>query len=314
MDMIAPIASEVPYMTLPGNHEYYPYDYGVEGYLTHFHMPSESSPSTASSSYSEWAGSLVRRAWSSLFLPRREYPVDPALSTPPMGFSVYSKVPSPSPSPEEDEGEGEQEKREDNEKEREKERRHERKRDLEKPHEEGFKKEKEQEHQNEDGFRKEQESEQELEQKPLEFELEQQQEQSQQENQPEPNQQLHQPTPDSPIREGVFYSFDYSFVHFIALSSEESLSPSSPQMVWLEGDLEETERRKEKGECLWTVLMVHRPMYRFVWEPVWGGRGECPFFCVSFFSPFPLSNPLFSPSSARQCPSKKEFWATKEVI
>ena len=42
MDLIAPIAARVPYMTICGNHEYFPYDFGVESYLLRFHMPASS--------------------------------------------------------------------------------------------------------------------------------------------------------------------------------------------------------------------------------------------------------------------------------
>lgn len=50
-----------------------------------------------------------------------------------------------------------------------------------------------------------------------------------------------------------FYSYDHKNVHFVALNSNESLAPGSPQMEWLEDDL----ARSAKD---WKVLYLHHPL------------------------------------------------------
>eukprot|EP01100_Stratorugosa_tubuloviscum_P008521 TRINITY_DN355_c0_g4_i2.p1 TRINITY_DN355_c0_g4~~TRINITY_DN355_c0_g4_i2.p1 ORF type:complete len:429 (-),score=175.61 TRINITY_DN355_c0_g4_i2:512-1747(-) len=54
-----------------------------------------------------------------------------------------------------------------------------------------------------------------------------------------------------------YYSFDYSYVHFIILSSETDYSPNSDQLVWLKKDLSQVDRKKTP----WIVAAWHRPWY-----------------------------------------------------
>lgn len=54
-----------------------------------------------------------------------------------------------------------------------------------------------------------------------------------------------------------YYSFDYSWVHFIMLSSETDYSVGSEQYVWLKNDLSSVDRTKTP----WIVASWHRPWY-----------------------------------------------------
>jgi len=55
----------------------------------------------------------------------------------------------------------------------------------------------------------------------------------------------------------LFYSFDYSSIHFVALSSEHEHIPGSTQYRWLENDLKRVDRKKTP----FLILYAHRPMY-----------------------------------------------------
>lgn len=54
-----------------------------------------------------------------------------------------------------------------------------------------------------------------------------------------------------------WYSFDYASVHFVTISTEHSLARGSPQMVWLQYELENVDRCRTP----WLVVVLHRPMY-----------------------------------------------------
>jgi len=64
---------------------------------------------------------------------------------------------------------------------------------------------------------------------------------------------LYLPTNDANFTER-FYSFDCSDAHFVALNSNEDLSPGSLQHTWLERDLAAATRR-------WTFVTFHHPLY-----------------------------------------------------
>ncbi len=137
MDMLVPLAARVPYMTIPGNHEYFPYDFGVHSYLLRFHMPA------------------------SPLLP--SHPSSPSLPF------LHSSLPSTNLSP---------------------------------------------------SFG----------------------------------------SALSTSAHMSYYSFHYLSIHFIALNSEESLDPESPQMTWLLSDLDELQ---DRSDIDWVILQIHRPLYRF---------------------------------------------------
>jgi len=50
-----------------------------------------------------------------------------------------------------------------------------------------------------------------------------------------------------------FYSYDHKGVHFVALNTNESLAPGSPQLRWLDEDL-------AKSGADWKVLYLHHPL------------------------------------------------------
>eukprot|EP01137_Pigoraptor_chileana_P011362 Opistho-2@62095 len=54
-----------------------------------------------------------------------------------------------------------------------------------------------------------------------------------------------------------YYSFDYSFVHFVILSTETDYSASSAQFKWVVGDLASVDRKATP----WVILVWHRPVY-----------------------------------------------------
>lgn len=54
-----------------------------------------------------------------------------------------------------------------------------------------------------------------------------------------------------------WYSFSSGPVHFVAISTEHDLSPSSPQLAWLEADL----AAAAEAAVPWKVLIAHRFFY-----------------------------------------------------
>lgn len=55
----------------------------------------------------------------------------------------------------------------------------------------------------------------------------------------------------------LFYSWDYSYVHFISLSTEHNFNKGSEQYNWLRRDLEKVDRKKTPH----IIVYQHRPMY-----------------------------------------------------
>ncbi len=55
-----------------------------------------------------------------------------------------------------------------------------------------------------------------------------------------------------------YYSFDRQGVHFVAINSEESYGPGSPQYEYLDQDLQSA---SESSDANWIVVFVHEPMY-----------------------------------------------------
>lgn len=56
----------------------------------------------------------------------------------------------------------------------------------------------------------------------------------------------------------AYYSFDYGFAHFVALSTEPAGDPSGPQAKWLEADLA---RASSDPSIRWIIAFGHRPPY-----------------------------------------------------
>lgn len=73
------------------------------------------------------------------------------------------------------------------------------------------------------------------------------------------------PTPDgADTKSGVYYSFNYNGVHFIALNTNDTTNPhsssdatglSNEQLTWLENDL------KANKDAKWKVVMMHKGIY-----------------------------------------------------
>lgn len=58
--------------------------------------------------------------------------------------------------------------------------------------------------------------------------------------------------------QNFYYSFDYSWVHVIALSIKHDYNPGSAQYKWLQDDLR---RASSNPNTRWIVLISHSPMY-----------------------------------------------------
>jgi hypothetical protein len=66
-----------------------------------------------------------------------------------------------------------------------------------------------------------------------------------------------------PSKQNFYYSYDYEWVHFAALSIKDNFSRSGEQFKWLEKDLQLANMRmRDGGSIRWIVLMVHTPFYR----------------------------------------------------
>eukprot|EP00475_Leptophrys_vorax_P018982 TRINITY_DN2594_c0_g1_i1.p1 TRINITY_DN2594_c0_g1~~TRINITY_DN2594_c0_g1_i1.p1 ORF type:complete len:278 (-),score=53.75 TRINITY_DN2594_c0_g1_i1:97-930(-) len=55
----------------------------------------------------------------------------------------------------------------------------------------------------------------------------------------------------------LYYSFDYSWAHIIALSTETAYTTASDQYTWFVNDIENVNRTKTP----WLIVMFHRPYY-----------------------------------------------------
>jgi len=79
------------------------------------------------------------------------------------------------------------------------------------------------------------------------------------------NHRYRMPANESGSNTNMFYSFDYSFVHFISISSETDY-PNCPfppkfgdQIAWLEADLQAANSNRQ--QVPWIIVIGHRPIY-----------------------------------------------------
>jgi len=57
--------------------------------------------------------------------------------------------------------------------------------------------------------------------------------------------------------QNLWYSFDYTNVHVVVMSTENDFSPNSTQQNWLRNDLQQVNRKITP----WVIFTGHRPMY-----------------------------------------------------
>jgi len=71
------------------------------------------------------------------------------------------------------------------------------------------------------------------------------------------------PASRDPKKSNYYYSFDYSWLHVVALSIKDDYKPGSEQIKWLEQDLREAHARIRAGtsDIKWIVLFGHTPLY-----------------------------------------------------
>jgi hypothetical protein len=71
------------------------------------------------------------------------------------------------------------------------------------------------------------------------------------------------PSTRDPKRSNLYYSFDYSWIHVVAISIKDDYQPGSEQHDWLEQDLRKAHARIRDGtgEIKWIVLFGHTPLY-----------------------------------------------------
>jgi len=62
-------------------------------------------------------------------------------------------------------------------------------------------------------------------------------------------------------KQNFYYSFDYDFVHVVALSIKDEFEPGSEQYKWLEKDLATTKMRMEADIIKWSIVIGHTPFY-----------------------------------------------------
>jgi len=69
--------------------------------------------------------------------------------------------------------------------------------------------------------------------------------------------------PRNPKRTNFYYSFDYSWLHVVAISIKDDYKPGSEQYLWLEEDLRQAHARIKKGkdDLKWIILFGHTPLY-----------------------------------------------------
>jgi len=75
-------------------------------------------------------------------------------------------------------------------------------------------------------------------------------------------------------QKNLYYSFDYSWIHFIALSTETSFKTTSQQYEWFVNDIENFNRTKTP----WLIVMYHRPFY----NTNFAHQGEIPKFRTTY--------------------------------
>jgi len=66
-----------------------------------------------------------------------------------------------------------------------------------------------------------------------------------------------------PKKANFYYSFDYSWLHVVAISIKDDYTPGSEQYNWLEEDLRQAQSRIRDGtgDIKWIVLFGHTPLY-----------------------------------------------------
>jgi len=64
-------------------------------------------------------------------------------------------------------------------------------------------------------------------------------------------------------KQNFYYSFDYSFVHVLAVSIRDNYTRSSDQLKWLENDLKKAHARLDdpNDELEWILIIGHTPLY-----------------------------------------------------
>jgi hypothetical protein len=64
-------------------------------------------------------------------------------------------------------------------------------------------------------------------------------------------------------KQNFYYSYDYEFIHFVAISIKDNYTKSSDQYKWLENDLKKASSRLKdpKDELEWIFLYGHTPLY-----------------------------------------------------
>lgn len=66
-----------------------------------------------------------------------------------------------------------------------------------------------------------------------------------------------------PKKSNLYYSFDYSWIHVVAISIKDDYQPGSEQYDWLEKDLRKAHARIRDGtgDIKWIILFGHTPLY-----------------------------------------------------
>jgi len=62
-------------------------------------------------------------------------------------------------------------------------------------------------------------------------------------------------------KQNFYYSFDYNFVHVVALSIKDDFKPGSEQHRWLEKDLASAKMRMDANIIKWIIILGHTPLY-----------------------------------------------------
>tara|TARA_R110002050_G_scaffold298220_1_gene461172 strand:+ start:1243 stop:2301 length:1059 start_codon:yes stop_codon:yes gene_type:complete len=69
----------------------------------------------------------------------------------------------------------------------------------------------------------------------------------------------------TPVKTGqnknLWYSFDFAGVHFVSISTEHDMDPSSEQYAWLESDLSTANSAAARATSPWIFVYGHRPIY-----------------------------------------------------
>lgn len=68
-----------------------------------------------------------------------------------------------------------------------------------------------------------------------------------------------------------YYSFRFGNTHFTVISTEDDLSPTSPQGIWLQEDLARAHDSEDKP---WIVVLGHKPIYGSA-DKKWFYKQEC---------------------------------------